>query len=553
MNQLILYQEFVNKTIAFFIDKYVECVIWIAASLVRLPMLFYSYISLSSRETSQDVILERRLKNADNYHQWLAIATEIDRLRNFEQWKRKPRTKLYDYKLIFSRIQSLRTARQLKDVPTMKLLIRSGLLRNLGNICDPNLFIRSFTGTKTAIEDYLQEVILTIQAILEVGSEHPHQKLDLFQDVDQSFGHTALLMQGGGSFGLFHLGVVKALVEVDLLPRIISGSSVGALMAALVCIHTDDELPSLFRPGGIDLAAFSVKNPGGSIQRKIIRLFTEGYLLDVNVLEECIKANLQDITFEEAYLKTNRTLNIIVSSTSKNEIPIVLNHLTTPRVLIRSAACASVAVGSWFYKSVDLLAKDREGKIFVWSPSRIKWGGLARSGEREAPEQRLAELFNVNHFLLSQSQPYIAPFLDHDSPNKNGRKSSSFLSRIFRFTSSEIQFRINQLSKLGAIPDMISGLFEQKIEGNVTIAPPLSDKDFFTIFSTPTHRSLSYWVLKGEQSTWPLISMIKNRTCLERKLYQVKMKLEDMMKSLKEKDPSFENLGLMRKNRTSST
>ena len=100
---------------------------------------------------------------------------------------------------------------------------------------------------------------------------------------------------------------------------------------------------------------------------------------------------------------------------------------------------------------------------------------------------------------------------------------------------------------------MISGLFEQKIEGNVTIAPPLSDKDFFTIFSTPTHRSLSYWVLKGEQSTWPLISMIKNRTCLERKLYQVKMKLEDMMKSLKEKDPSFENLGLMRKNRTSST
>lgn len=43
--------------------------------------------------------------------------------------------------------------------------------------------------------------------------------------------------------GLYHIGVVKALHERDLLPRIISGTAVGALIAALICIHTDDELP----------------------------------------------------------------------------------------------------------------------------------------------------------------------------------------------------------------------------------------------------------------------------------------------------------------------
>lgn len=43
--------------------------------------------------------------------------------------------------------------------------------------------------------------------------------------------------------GLYHIGVVKALFEQDLLPRIISGTAVGALIAALICIHTDDELP----------------------------------------------------------------------------------------------------------------------------------------------------------------------------------------------------------------------------------------------------------------------------------------------------------------------
>lgn len=45
------------------------------------------------------------------------------------------------------------------------------------------------------------------------------------------------------STGLYHIGVVKALFEQDLLPRIISGTAVGALIAALICIHTDDELP----------------------------------------------------------------------------------------------------------------------------------------------------------------------------------------------------------------------------------------------------------------------------------------------------------------------
>jgi hypothetical protein len=43
--------------------------------------------------------------------------------------------------------------------------------------------------------------------------------------------------------GLYHLGVVKTLNEQGLLPRVICGSSVGALIASLVCVHTDEELP----------------------------------------------------------------------------------------------------------------------------------------------------------------------------------------------------------------------------------------------------------------------------------------------------------------------
>jgi TAG lipase/lysophosphatidylethanolamine acyltransferase len=222
----------------------------------------------------------------------------------------------------------------------MKLLIRSGLLRNLGGILDSRLYTKSVLGTKDVIEEYLEEVCLTLDCLLADTKANPHTQRELFVEVSQSFGHTALLLHGGATFGLYHLGVVKALFEEGLLPKVISGSSVGALIAALVCIHTNDELPSLFVPGGIDLQAFASKNSTGSIRRKITRLLTKGYLLDVKVLEDCVQSNLGDITFLEAFEKTGMILNIVVSS-SKNEIPRVLNYLTSPNVV-----CCSNVVDS---------------------------------------------------------------------------------------------------------------------------------------------------------------------------------------------------------------
>lgn len=56
-------------------------------------------------------------------------------------------------------------------------------------------------------------------------------KLRFFSDARQAYGRSALLLSGGGSLGLYHFGVVKRLYECGLLPRVISGSSIGALVA----------------------------------------------------------------------------------------------------------------------------------------------------------------------------------------------------------------------------------------------------------------------------------------------------------------------------------
>ena len=57
----------------------------------------------------------------------------------------------------------------------------------------------------------------------------------------------------------------------------------------------------------------------------------------------------------------------MVSSVRTNEVPRLLNYLTAPNVLIRSAACASCAI-TGLYDTVPLLAKDDAGNVVRWNP-----------------------------------------------------------------------------------------------------------------------------------------------------------------------------------------
>ena len=66
-------------------------------------------------------------------------------------------------------------------------------------------------------------------------------KLEFFRETRHAYGKTALLLSGGASFGKFHFGLLKALYEQDLFPRIICGSSIGALICAIIaCNHYKD-------------------------------------------------------------------------------------------------------------------------------------------------------------------------------------------------------------------------------------------------------------------------------------------------------------------------
>lgn len=276
--------------------------------------------------------------------------------------RNNPTSEYYDWRLITERLDSLSCAREENNFQQLVNLLRSGLVRNLGNITSSKLYNRSFSGTKHLIEEYIVQVaesVEDISALPTTGISGAHgnpsaltnqMKLDFIHDTRQAFGRSTLVLQGGAIFGLCHLGVVKALFLRGLLPRIITGTATGALIAALVSIHTEEELPAVLEGDGIDLSAFASKRittdnggeltPGQSYRsswetliRRVRRFSREGYFLDVTILEDCVRANVGDLTFEEAYNRSKRVLNITVATEGQDGVPTLLNYLTAPNVV----------------------------------------------------------------------------------------------------------------------------------------------------------------------------------------------------------------------------
>jgi TAG lipase/lysophosphatidylethanolamine acyltransferase len=262
--------------------------------------------------------------------------------------RQNPSSKYYDHRLIHQRLTALYAAEEDGDIIDLVSLIRSGLVRNLGNITASRLYNRAYGGTKLLIEDYVTQVARCINIITNCPTNPTYDtvltsqmKLDVLHDTRLAFGRSVLVLQGGAIFGLCHLGVVKALHLRGLLPRIISGTATGALIAALVCVHTEDKLLDVLSGKSINVEAFTNRENNGMIKsrwyetltRRIKRWWKVGHFLDVEVLEKLLKANIGDVTFEEAYERTKRVLNITVTTSRGGGVPNLLNYITAPNVV----------------------------------------------------------------------------------------------------------------------------------------------------------------------------------------------------------------------------
>ncbi|GJJ73529.1 TAG lipase / steryl ester hydrolase / phospholipase A2 / LPA acyltransferase [Entomortierella parvispora] len=467
------------------------------------------------------------LSAATNYEQWAEAAKVLDQLQGKDKWKDDPRSPHYDYELLQERLSQLAAARESGDVALMIFLLRTSLSRNLGNVGRAQLYANTIIGTKRLIENYNSEVIRQLNMICDSESDDfpMAAKLEFFTHTRQAFGRTALLLSGGATMGLIHIGVIKTLHENKLLPRIISGSSCGSIIAALLCTRTDDEIPSMLHFDKFNYTVFHTEEEKGDIMARILHFLKNGALFDNQVLRVALRENIGDVTFQEAYNRTRRILNITVSTSGMFEMPRLLNYLTAPNVLVWSAVTTSCAA-PFVYNSSPLMAKDKNGDVVEWNPSRYHW--IDGSVENDLPMNKLSELFNVNHFIVCQVNPYIVPFLQNSLARS---PTNRVLGWLLYQARSELQHRMNQMTMLGIMPGLIQktqAIMSQRYYGDITIVPNLGVDDYLNIVSNPTVDFLVDATLKGERATWPKISIIKNHCsiehCIDDILYRLRLR-----------------------------
>ncbi|KAL4929109.1 putative Patatin family phospholipase [Aspergillus undulatus] len=480
-----------------------------------------------SEEEDRKQVLYLRLREAVSAEEWKQCACELDKLEDNNAWKETFECDEYNPRLVQERLEQLEAARVSCDVSRMLYLIRTSLSRDFGGMSNASLYKHTHFGTKNLIDRYITTAVKTISSLVEVSggnrcdAAESRYILDQLLAARQAFGRSALLFSGGATFGMNHIGVLKSLWMSKLLPRIISGASAGSIVCAVFCTRTEDELPKLLAqfPFG-DFSVFDEEDCEENILQKTARFLKHGAFLDITHLAKAMRNWLGDITFQEAYNRTRRILNICVSSAGVYELPKLLNYITAPNVLIWSAVAVSCSVPVVF-SPFTLMAKDPlTGEPVPWNDLHKQY--IDGSVDGDLPMHRLSEMFNVNHFIVSQVNPHIVPFLPKDDEPKSVAVPTSTAYRLFHTVShlarDEVMHRMAVLTELGVFPNSFTktiSIMNQKYSGDINIYPEIEYKHFPRLLKNPTTDFMLKACLCGERATWPKLARIRNHCAIE--------------------------------------
>lgn len=429
-----------------------------------------------------------------------------------EAWRAQPKSSVYDARLLREHTEELTGTREAGKALALVPLLREALYRHLGELADPRLYGVTPLGTKHLVEAFYAEALACIAYLADpdqTGLE-PAFTLAGFRRAAHIFGRSALLLSGGASLGFFHLGVVKALSEQDLLPNVLSGASMGALIACGTGVRTDEELKVLFANPRVIRTDALKRLPAK-------RAASERAVYDPARLEEVVAHNCGDYTFAEAHARTGRTVSISVSPTRERQKPRVLCHYTTPDVLMNSAAVASAAIPGAF-PATTLLQRLASGETAPYMGTETWIDGSLKG---DLPMRRLSRLHNVNHFIVSQVNPHVAPLRRVTGrrglvPVVSGVVVSSFRAQVTH--QLELARDFTKSTPFYSTFDVAHSLAGQPYGGDIDIHPRLRPIALLRAMSNISHEELLKHIHEGERATWPTLARVRDQTCVSRAL-----------------------------------
>jgi TAG lipase/steryl ester hydrolase/phospholipase A2/LPA acyltransferase len=459
----------------------------------------------------QKQTLNQALAQASTYQEWLSVAQALDEHDGLMDWRSSDASSFFHESLIRDHIRQMQALRQSQDWQGLAVLLQESVYRHLGELNNPELYQYARSGTKHVVTEYLDEVeqvmrTLSEQSIPNMPEQH---KLALFEQAERIYGRPALMLSGGAAFGIYHLGVTKALWEANLLPTILAGSSMGAIVAAAVCNRSDAELDTLFseQMESIHHRALRWRSPK--------QMWQQGTFMDERQIFEHIIANVGSTTFGEAYQRSGRILNISVSPTRTHQKPRILNYLTAPNVLVEYAAQASCAVPLLF-APVALQARHANGQQIPYMSTETWIDGTVHG---DLPRERLARLHNVNQTIVSQANPHVIPFITHKKQRGIRAVGKHVVSSLIHTSSAElldIGRHVLQKTPLSPLLTQAHAVAAQSYLGDINIQFPFQPKAYLKVVANPNAAGLANYIRLGEQATWPQIPMIRDLTRISR-------------------------------------
>ncbi|KAJ2386663.1 hypothetical protein GGI05_004315, partial [Coemansia sp. RSA 2603] len=355
-------------------------------------------------------------------------------------------------------------------------------------------------GALVRTPQYAQEACASLMLLRRTCHLDAREKLALARSARGQLGCTALCLSGGAALAWKHLGVARLLLDAGCLPHVLSGASAGALVAALLATHTDAELRRVLHPG---LAQYmtACHDPW---RVRVLRWLRTGALFDP--LEWAPRAQVFTrgaVTFAEAYARTGRALSIPCAPRGRGR-PRVLNHVTTPDVLVWSAVLASASLPGVLPSTV-LLCK-RGGRVRTYAEHGTWW----RDGSflSDIPLDAVRRAFNVGCGVVSQVNPHVAWF--------QRRAGATGLAHALLL---DVQKTLRWMRDTRVLPWVAgqdwSCVWTQRFHGDVTVLPRTRVSELPKLLSDPAEPWLARCFDDGARAVRPWVAGLQTRRAVE--------------------------------------
>jgi predicted acylesterase/phospholipase RssA len=219
-----------------------------------------------------------------------------------------------------------------------------------------------------------------------------------------------------------------------------------------------------------------------------------------------------------------------VTPNNSSDPPRLLNYLTAPHVLVWSASVASSSLPGVF-EANRLKVRDADGTERYESAEGAKFSD--GSMEQDLPMAQLSEMFNVNHFIISQANPHAVMFASYNQERSVWHNPIlGMINAVSHFLKERVRtWLANFVELIGArriAPAhatsrfMSSQFFTQEYEGrdcDISLIPWLNHRGLWSailhVLYNPSEDEFREWIEAAERETWTHIPAIKSHIAEE--------------------------------------